>query len=168
MSKFLELCRAYTHARHIFKDYEAVCKELAAELWYNLAAYYEIPIDRIDYRQLNEYGAFERADSLEAWRMVMLDDASFEFGIGITLYEVPEEFPYAHHTIVLPFLVSVDNEEKGHFTFGNENKKFEVTKGVSTTFRPLLDYVFIALKKEYEEGLTNMKVQNTVRTIGFK
>lgn len=168
MSKFTELCESFTKARKNFKEYEAACKELALELWYNLAAYYEIPIDRIAYYHLNEYGVFVRADSQEDWIMVMHEDTYFEFGVGITLYEMPEVFPYAHHTIVLPFLVSSDFDGKQSLLFGSEGKKFEVEKGNVNSYRPILDYVFRILQSEYEEGLSNMKIQNTVRTIGYK
>ncbi len=169
MSKFIELCQAFTSARKVFTQYEQECKELAMELWYNMVAYYEIPIDKVSLYNVNTaYHNFEKIASPDDLVLALHQDAYFEFGIGVTLHELPKVHPYPRNTIILPFFLSIDDDGRCKLQFGDQGKDFLVQKGSPASYQPFLDYIFTILKAEYEQGLANMKIQNTVRTIGFK
>jgi hypothetical protein len=100
--------------------------------------------------------------------MALREDGYFEFGIGLTLFELPQKYPYPHFTIVLPIDISIDKDGKYKARYGEEGKVFFIDRKIEATYEKFLDEMFHLIKSEYEEGLSNMRLQNTFRSIGFK
>ena len=110
MTKFEELSVAFTKARNLFKQYEEDCKVLAREVWDKIISFYGIPLGEIALYNIDSYGAPDKISGFDDLLMALREDGYFEFGIGLTLFELHRKFPYPHYTIVLPIDISIDKD----------------------------------------------------------
>jgi hypothetical protein len=168
MSKFEELCEAFTKARNLFKEYEDECKVFARELWDKLIEYYEIPLSNISLHNVDAYGTPDKITGFDDLVLALREDGFFEFGVGFTLFETPKTFPYPHFTIVLPLNISIDRNGVYKARYGEAGKEFILDRTKDDAYQIFLDEMFKLIKSEYEDGLSNMRLQNTFRTIGFQ
>jgi hypothetical protein len=168
MSKYEELCSAFTSARKLFNQYETDCKNFAMEIWERLQLYYAVPISSISLHNIDPYGTADKIADFEELLMILREDSFFEFGIGITLFEVPKAFPYPHFTIVLPIDLAIDKDGIHKVRYGEDGKIFEIKNDNDEDYQKFFDEVFILLKAEYDEGLSNMRLHNTFRKIGYQ
>jgi len=168
MTKFEELSEAFTKARNLFKQYEDDCKSFAQEIWNKMIAYYDVPLAEISLYNIDSMGAPDKISGFNELLMALREDGYFEFGIGLTLFELPKKYPYPHYTIVLPIDLSIDKDGKYKARYGEEGKVFIIDRTNELSLEKFLDEIFHLLKSEYEEGLANMRIQNTFRAIGFK
>jgi hypothetical protein len=168
MTKFEELSEAFTKARNLFKQYEDDCKVLAREIWDKMISFYGIPLGEIALYNIDSYGAPDKISGFDYLLMALREDGYFEFGIGLTLFELPQKYPYPHYTIVLPVDISIDKDGKYKARYGEDGKVFIIDRKVEASYEKFLDEMFMIIKSEYDEGLSNMRLQNTFRSIGFK
>jgi hypothetical protein len=168
MSKYEELCNAFTSARQLFNQYETDCKSFAKEIWDNIMNYYSIPISAISLHNVDAYGTPDKIAGFDDLIMALREDGFFEFGIGLTLFELPKVFPYPHFTILLPIDLSIDKEGTHKVRYGEEGKIFIIKNSRVEDYQLFFDEVYRLLKAEYEEGLSNMRLHNTFRKIGYK
>jgi hypothetical protein len=168
MSKYDELCTSFTSARKLFNQYESDCKKFAMEIWERLQTYYAVPISSISLHNIDPYGTADKIADFEELLMILREDSFFEFGIGITLFEVPKEYPYPHFTIVLPINLSIDKVGIQKVRYADDGRVFEIRKGNDEDYHTFFDEVFRLLKAEYDEGLSNMRLHNTFRKIGYQ
>jgi len=168
MSKIEELCKAFTNARKLFNQYEADCTEFAKEIWNRFIQYYEIPLSQVSLHNFDAYGAADKISGFDELEMGLREDGYFEFGIGITLFELPKVFPYPHFTIILPIDISIDKTGQYKAKYGENVKSFVINKNKESDFSNFFDEIFKLLISEYEEGLSNIRLQNTFRKIGFQ
>ncbi len=168
MSKFEELCASFTKARNIFKQYEEECKVLAEDIWNNIIDYYDIPLTNMSLHNIDAYGAPDKITGFDELLLALREDSFFEFGIGITLFETPKVYPYPHFTIILPINVSIDRDGKRKIRYGEDGKEFIIDKGKKESYQSFFDEIFRLIKSEYDDGLSNMRLHNTFRSIGFQ
>lgn len=168
MSKIEELSQAFTQARQLFKQYEEECKAFGMEILDKLIAYYEVPMSQISLHNIDTYGAPDKIPSSDELALALREDGYFEFGIGLTLYELPKVYPYPHYTIVLPIDISIDRDGKHKVRYGEEGHEFIIDRTREEDYHKFFDEIYHLIKSEYEEGLANMRLQNTFRKIGFQ
>lgn len=166
MTKFSDLCTAFTTARIGFKKYENDCQEFAVDIWNKMLEHFEIPPSQISLYKFDEYGEFERIDPPLICAMRLRSDSYFEFGIGITLYESPNTYP--HETVILPIHVSIDTDGNNKAKLGEEGKIHVIDRANNQHFKDFLDNIFESVNASYSQGLTDMRDKNTFRKIGFK
>lgn len=117
---------------------------------------------------IDSYAAPDKISGFDDLLMALREDGYFEFGIGLTLFELHRKFPYPHYTIVLPIDISIDKDWKYKARYGEAGKVYFIDRKNEAAYEKFLDEMFLIIKSEYDEGLSNMRLQNTLRSIGFK
>ena len=86
MSKFEEICLAYSQARRTFNEYEETCRDFARELVFGMVDYLEWPQDQeITYIPLGEeFDPSNRFYAL-AGAMRMGDESFWHFGVELAV-----------------------------------------------------------------------------------
>lgn len=158
MSKFDEICRAYSKARRAFREYEETCREFARDLVYGMIDYFEWPTDQeITYIPLGE--EFNLNDRFYALAGVMrMDDESFwHFGVELTVHDLGGSHP-------VPFLMSFFIKKVGpHFIvkLGPKGKEIRIHEDRRGELMPFYDAVFMQIveffSKKYQDAVTRQQ-----------
>ena len=166
MSKYSELCESFASAYVNYRKYESDCNELALVLWKYMVDYFEIPQEQITLYRINELGEFEPCAFPMLNAMLLREDAFFEIGIGLTLYQTMNDFP--HETIILPIHFSIDTEGFYKTRLGEEGKIYVVEISKVESFDEFFHGIYENIVQSYKTGLSDLRSKNTFRKIGFK
>lgn len=155
MSKFEEICRAYSQSRKSFRAYEELCRNFARDLVYGMIDYFEWPQDQeITYIPLGEeISAHNRFYAL-AGAMRMDDESFWHFGVELSIHEPGGSHP-------LPFLMSFFIKKVGpHFIvkLGPAGKEIRIHQDRTGDLTPFYDAVFVQIMeffaRKYQEAIT--------------
>lgn len=164
MSKFKELCDAYTLSRKKYFDYWDACAIFATNLVNGVVDYFECPREQISFIPLKETPKPNTTYTLRG-AMHLDEDTFWHLGVGLTLYTAPNIFP--HERTILPFLIK-KVDDNFIVKLGPEGKEFRDSTDKSDRFKEFFDFIFIKIKERYEKGLQKFLEQNeTTRKIGF-
>lgn len=166
MKQFSDLCNAYTKAKNEFNTYLNDCEKVAQAIWDNIISYNQIPPTQIALYIVDEMGnCFKSPDQLVK-TMILREDGFFEFGIGITIYSKPTDFP--HETVVVSVNVAKTLDNIFRAKLGADGKVYEINLGSKKDLEVFTDSILESVEDQYQNGLTNMESKNTFRRIGFK
>lgn len=166
MSKYQELCKAFSIARNNFTQYQEECHLFAQDFWSELIKYFKIPKGRILLHFIDEYGEIETTELPIINAMQLRNDAFFEFGIGITLCEKGNS--KINETFILPIHTAIDTEGTHKIRLGEYGSIYKIDTQKKDRYKDFLDALFNSVQSSYLEGLTEIRSKNTLRRIGFK
>lgn len=158
MSKFDEICMAYTKARRAFREYEETCRDFARDLVYGMIDYFEWPGDQeITYIPLGEeFSPNDRFYAL-AGAMRMDDESFWHFGVELTIHDLG-----GSHRI--PFLMSFFVKKVGpHFIvkLGPKGKEIRIHEDRRGELTPFYEAVFMQIVeffgKKYQDAITKQQ-----------
>lgn len=155
MSKFEEICQAYSDARHTFNKYEETCREFARELVFGMVDYLEWPQDQeITYIPLGE--AFDPSNRFYALAGAMrMDDESFwHFGVELSVHDQGRSYT---RSFVLSFFIKKVGENF-IVKLGKNGRELRIPEGARGQLEPFYEAVFVQIKnffaKDYLKALT--------------
>ncbi|MCP5100110.1 MAG: hypothetical protein GY943_31540 [Chloroflexi bacterium] len=163
MSKFEDICVAYTNSRKEFRDYEETCRNFARDLVYGMIDYFEWPQDQeITYIPLGEEISPNDRFYALAGAMRMDDQAFWHFGVELTVKETGG-------SNAMPFLMSFFIKKTGpHFIvkLGPNGREIKIHEARQKELQPFYDAVFHQIieffAKHYLDAITK-----TQKAIGF-
>ena len=155
MSKFDDICLAYSKARRAFREYEETCRNFARDLVYGMIDYFEWPGDQeITYIPLGEeFSPNDRFYAL-AGAMRMDDESFWHFGVELTVHDLGGANP-------VPFLMSFFIKKVGpHFIvkLGPRGKEIRIHEDRRGELTPFFDAVYMQIveffSRNYQDAIT--------------
>jgi len=165
MSKFDELCHAYSTARTNYMDYRKSCHDFAGDFISGMLDYYGCPREQVTYiplsGQIDPKHRYSLADTMQ-----LAEDTYWHFGMGITLCPVEDEGP--GETVALAFAVK-KHESIYYIRIGGFEQEFEFHEKSKTEYNKFYDFLFSRIKEDYEKGLQKfLDQEHGTRKIGFQ
>ncbi len=164
MSKFKELCGAYSGARKHYAEYRTCCGDFGNSLIKGMIEYFECPREHINFFPLAGDVDPKKKYSLVS-AMLLDDDTYWHFGLGLTLCPAESESP--DETVVLPFAM-----KKGHDLFIvriGTLQEFQIHENNQDEYQSFYNFVFQRIKEDYEKGLQRfLDKEVNSRKIGFQ
>ena len=164
MSKFDEMCEAYSTYRREYFEYEDECFKFANKLIVGMVNYFGIPKE-----QLKLVPALEEPKPNTGYYLkgaMQRDDAYWHVGVEVILYARPNLRPFYPLLIHLrirkddgKFIVKIFKEDPGHRIDMNSDSELE----------EFYDFVLQAVKDDFRDELQQLQEQRPVRRprIGF-
>lgn len=164
MSKFKNLCSAYSTARQNYADYRKCCSEFANSLINGMIEYFECPREMISFFPLTGEFDPKRKYSLSA-AMKLDNDTFWHFGLGLTL--CPSESEGPDETVILPFSVK-KSDDLYTVRFGNV-EEFQINYDDKDKYKDFYEYIYNRVRSDYEKGLQRfLDREQSSRKIGFQ
>ena len=160
MSKYEELVKSYSHARHGFREYEETCRNFARDLVFGMVEYFEWPQDReITYIPLGEELDPNNKFYALAGAMRMDAQSFWHFGVELNLMEASGAYPLS---LVLSFFIKKVGQNfivklipNGRDIKIQEDKKGELERFFQEDFRQIKDF----LTKRYIQAITGQDTE---------
>jgi hypothetical protein len=164
MSKYNDLCQAYSGARKNYFDYWHDCANFITGLMNGMREYFEMPKENLKYVPLNEKPEF--AKKYTARDCMLLEQDTFWYvGVMMTLCGVHEEQP--EETLILPILVK-KLDDTYTVKFGPAGDEFEITGDDKQSRTAFYDFVFKQISDTYKDRLHKfLEKMISERRIGF-
>lgn len=164
MTKFEELCQAYTNSRKYYFDYRDSCYQFTGGLMGKISSRLGIPMEQLEFIPLKEEPKPNTKYSISG-AMHLDDDTYWHIGIRITLYEKPNILPHQ------PVLVRILIKKKDNiFTvrLGPAGEVFPIRQEVEEEYNTFIDAMFSLIKNGFETGLQRfLEKREIVKKIGF-
>jgi len=164
MSKYGELCEAYSVARKNYFDYWNECADFVTDLMNGLRAYFEMPPENLKFIPLKDKPEFGKSYSAKE-SMILEQDTFWYVGVMMKLCSIEEDQP--EETLIAPLLVK---KTDGSFTIklGPQSQEFHLNKDNQNDYHAFYDFVFNQIKENYKDRLHKFleKIQSE-RRIGF-
>lgn len=142
MSKYDEICQAYSKSRRTFRNYEETCRNFARDLVAGLVDYLDWPRENeISYIPLGDEEEFDPNNRFYALAGAMnIDDQSFwHFGVELTVHEPNTG---AHP---ISFIISFFIKKVGPYfivKLGPKGKEIKIPESKQHELEPFYDAVF--------------------------
>ena len=161
MSKYEEICAAYSKSRRLFSNYEKVCQDFARNLVFGMIEYFEWPRDQeVTYLSLGE--EIDPTDRFYALAGAMrMDDQSFwHFGVELEVHEA--------RTGANPvsFVMSFFVKKVGPYfvvKLGPKGKEIKIHEEQEQSLEPLYDAVFAQITdffaRRYFQAITQQETE---------
>jgi hypothetical protein len=163
MSKFEELCAAYSGVKREYDTYRHECMAFVGTLIAGLRDYLDAPEGFVNLYAKGGSFAGRKVDGPAA-AMHIGDDTFWHFGVAIDLFEESNQFPM--HSVGFDMrLKKVGHKFILHVEGG---PPFELTKDNPDRLLPLYEFLFQFIKSRYENSFTEFVVKGDAsRRFGF-
>jgi hypothetical protein len=164
MSKFDELCKAYTKSRNDYFVYQDESFKFALKLANEFIDYFGIPKEQIKYIPANKEPVEDTNYTI--WGSIHLDNDTFwHLGILLTLYEKPNIYPNQPIKIVIKF-------KKDNSVFivkiKNSEQEFKINPLIKTDYYVFYDHIYDGIKIMFNDQLQQfLKESSSIKTFGF-
>ncbi len=165
MTKFKEMCKAYTTAQHQFRDFQEASINFAEMLWTRMIEYFKVPPTQTTLYEINSQGGFELANPPFTTFMHLRQDGYWQFGAGITVYEQPDAYP--RDTILLYLMVRRNLDGTYNARLGGVDEVFVIHPDRLSDFESYFEHLFQMIMGSYKTGLDRLLQENTTNRIGF-
>jgi hypothetical protein len=163
MTKFEDLCNAYTNVRREYNSDRLECMQLVGELLAGLREYLGAPEGFVSLFAKGGSFAGRKVDGPAA-AMHLDDDTFWHFGVAIDLFEEEGQFPM--HCVGFDMRL----KKLGHkFILHVEGgPPFELTRDNPDRLLPLYEFIYQFVKSRYENSLNEFFVKgDATRRFGF-
>lgn len=163
MTRFEQLCSAYSGVKREYESYRSECLQFAALLLDGLREYLESPEGFVSLYAKSGALAGRKVDGPAA-ALHMGDDTFWHFGIAIDLYEESNQFPM--HCVGFDMrLKKVGHKFILHVEGG---PPFELSKENPDRLMPLYEFIFQYTKGRYENSFNEFVIKgDATRRFGF-
>lgn len=164
MSKFDQLCKAYSKARKNYFDYRTDCTSFTTWLMTGFLTYLNCPADQLRYFPMK--GEIRPGHSYTLMGAMDLEEDTFwHFGVGLTLFEKKDVTP--QETVVFEFMIK-RNENSYTVKMDTGGHEYHIAKDDTTAAHRLYEAIFEEIRDSYTTGLQHFLEQDeTARKIGF-
>jgi|SRR6266853_2103981 len=163
MSKFDEMCSAYTNARNEWQKYRDLCFQYLGILAGGFIAYCGIPESYVSFVPLNEEPVENRVYSLPG-ATHFDDDGFWSLGLLITLFEKPNVFP--HRTVLIPLFLKEEGR-KVLVRIGRDGNLTEIQIDNESERNRLYDRIVDTVKRYFANGLQRAIEKPGALKVGF-
>ncbi len=156
MSKFDQLCKAYTKARRNFFDYREDCTAFSTWLMTGLLTYLDCPPDQLRFFPLK--GELRPGHTYTLMgAMDLEEDTYWHFGAGLTLYEKKDKTP--QETVVFEFMI-----KRGEKTYTVKmdvgGHEYHIERDDIAAAHKLYEAIFSEIRDSYTAGLQHFLEQD--------
>ncbi|MEM7117450.1 MAG: hypothetical protein AAF614_33770, partial [Chloroflexota bacterium] len=160
MSKFEEICQAYSQARRTFNEYEETCREFARDLVYGMIDYFEWPQDQeVTYIPLGEELDPNNKFYALAGAMQMDDDSFWHFGVELSVYASGGAY---HKSFVISFFIKKIGQNF-IVKLGQNGREIKIPESQKDNLQPFYEAVFLQIKnffaRDYIKALTGQETE---------
>ncbi len=167
MTKFEELCAAFKDAQSGFEKYRDDCHEFAVELWNRMIEYFQIPPSQLSLYRVNEQEEFEATSPPMFNALTLREDAYWQVGFGITLYEAQNTYP--QETVIVGLLIRRENGSNFMVKLWGQEEEYAIDRSKPEDFNHFFEHLHNTIRESYQQGLqTFLDQETTIRKIGFK
>ena len=165
MTKFKELCTAFSKAQSDFIAFQSDCHQFAVEMMEELKVYFEVPDKQYSLYKINEQNQFVLVQNALVNALTLRPDSSWQFGIGLTVCSAPESLP--QELILIHIHIRQDMDGDFYIKYGNQEEEHKVMNEEKFDFIPFFDFLHETIIKTYEDHITHFVGKETRRKIGY-
>lgn len=164
MSKFDEMCAAYTMSRKNYFEYQKRCLKHFDTLIKGFIKYCDIPKEQVRFEPCDKVPEKNARYTLIG-SIHLNDDTFWHLGMVITLYEKPNVYP---HQSLLIILCIKENNGKVFLKVTPEDKQQQIDLLDEKQCSALYDRLIEGVKSYYQNGLQRfLKGPESIKKIGF-
>jgi hypothetical protein len=166
MTKFKELCQAYSKAQSDFENFRNESHEFAVAMIEKLKSYFEIPESQFSLYSVGQNNEFTLVLPEVINAISLRPDSLWQLGIGLTVCKAPETLP--QELILLHILIRRDIDGVFYLKYVDENQEHKIEKSDDWNFIPFFDFLHDKIIETYQDQLTQfIDGDSTRRKIGY-
>lgn len=164
MSKFSDICTAYSTSRTTYFEYRDRSFSFAGELIRRYVQYLEIPAERFRFVPLNEEPKPNTTYTL-AGAIHLDDDTYWHLGLQIMIFTSSNAYP--QQPVLIRFMFKAA-EGGYHIRISENDDGHVIHAGNETEFTTFFDFLQLQIRQNFLTGLQCFLEQSApLRTIGF-
>ena len=163
MSKFEELCAAYSDVKRQYESNRRECMTLVAALWTGLQEYLGAPEGHVSLYARGGAWSGRKVDGPAA-AMHLADDTFWHFGLALDLYEETGQMPF--HTV--GFEMRLKKVGAKFILQVEQGPQLEIAGDGSERFSAVFEYIYRYVKGRYQDSFNDFVLKgDATRRFGF-
>ncbi len=165
ISKFKELCSAYSNAQTNFENFRLDCHSIASTLVSEIKNYMEIPEHQFSLYKINQKKEFQVVPPSLVNALLLAPDSYWHFGAGLTVCKAPGSMQ--EELILIHLMIRKESDGQFFVKYANHDQEFEVFKEKPESFHSFFDFLHEAIMGSYKERLQQFLAEKTERKLGY-
>ena len=166
LTKFKQLCNAYSTAQSDFETFRDESHAFAVEMVTSLKSYLEVPEGQFSLYSIGQNNDFTLVHPEVINAISLLPDSTWQLGVGLTVCKEPETLP--QELILIHIIIRRDIAGEFYLKYASTDEEHKVEKSESWDFIPFFEFLHNAIISVYADQLTQfIGGDSTRRKIGY-